>query len=130
MEDREYESIRDRVRRLRNEMTHHERKMWIILKNRNLLGYKFRRQHPIIAEISESGHKSYYIIDFYCSELRFGIEVDGGIHREQKAYDNHRDRLLESLGITIIRILNEELDDPEIVRQKLVEMIEHRFLPP
>lgn len=107
-------------------MNIYERKMWFIVKNRNLLGYKFRRQHPITVEIDESGHKSYYIIDFYCPELKLGIEVDGGIHLVQQSYDRNRDRMLESLEINTIRILNEELDDPEIVRQKLIGIIKRR----
>jgi len=62
------------------------------------MGWKFRRQHPIL----------YYIADFYCHEYRLVIEVDGGIHQidRQKHNDINRSAELESRGIRIIRFRN------------------------
>jgi len=123
MENREYESIVDRVRRFRREMTPYERIMWLILKNRGLMGYKFRRQHPIVVELDDSRHKTYFILDFYCPELMLGIEVDGSVHRNQQEYDNHRDYQLSNYGINIVRFQNDELAEPMQVKQKLEDII-------
>ena len=59
-----------RVRQLRKGATQHERLLWRHLCNRQLQGWKFRRQHPV----------DRYIIDFYCPEARLAIELDGGGH--------------------------------------------------
>jgi cyclase len=61
--------IFQKAEELRKNMTHAELLMWGILKG-NQLGVKFRRQHPV----------SFYIVDFYCHELKLVIEVDGSIH--------------------------------------------------
>ena len=47
-----------------------------------------------------------YILDFYCSTLRLGIEVDGGIHDERKRYDRQRDTHLAQWGIRVLRVRN------------------------
>lgn len=120
---REYENITDRVRRLRNEMTPSERKLWDVLKGRRLFGQKFRRQHPIFVNISASGHKTYYIIDFYCTELRLAVEVDGPVHETQVEYDHRRDNLLRSKGIRVIRITNEEVSDINFTIKVITEAI-------
>ena len=64
-----------------------------------MIGVKFRRQHPV----------SGFIIDFYCSSHKLGIEVDGEIHNDRVEYDLDRQKLLESLGIKILRFKNEEV---------------------
>jgi very-short-patch-repair endonuclease len=46
--------------------------LWQLLRNRQLDGWKFRRQHPV----------GKYILDLYCHEAKFGIELDGGQHAE------------------------------------------------
>jgi very-short-patch-repair endonuclease len=50
-----------------------------------------------------------FVLDFYCPEVRLGIEVDGGVHLKRKDYDELRQEAIESKGITIIRITNREL---------------------
>jgi very-short-patch-repair endonuclease len=120
---REYENVTDRVRRLRNEMTPAERKLWDVLKGRRLFGHKFRRQHPIFVNISASGHKTYYIIDFYCTELRLAVEVDGPVHETQVEYDHRRDNLLRSKGIRVVRITNEEVSDINFTIKVITEAI-------
>jgi very-short-patch-repair endonuclease len=70
-----------------------ERLLWYYVRNRQLGGYKFRRQYPI--------HN--YIIDFYCDELKLAIELDGSQHNENKLYDEERDLALKALGIRVIR---------------------------
>jgi very-short-patch-repair endonuclease len=57
--------------------------LWEALKNRQMEGYKFRRQHPNFRDIS----------DFYCNELHLVIKLDGGVHDgvEQQVHDLYRD---------------------------------------
>lgn len=70
-----------------------------MLRSRQLSGYKFLRQKPIGG----------YITDFYCSELRLVIEIDGESHAEHIEYDAERTRFLVSLGLNVIRYTNLEV---------------------
>jgi very-short-patch-repair endonuclease len=72
--------IHKRARKLRNSSTPAEQKLWQALRNRNLGDYKFRRQHPF----------GPYIADFFCAEVGLVVEVDGGSHLDQIAYDQDR----------------------------------------
>jgi very-short-patch-repair endonuclease len=110
---REYENITERVRRLRNGMTPSERQVWSLLKGRQLRGYKFRRQHPIVVDVGENGHKTYYIVDFYCTELKLAIEIDGPVHDGRLDYDRRRDQMLRDKGISVVRIKNESVSATE-----------------
>ena len=87
-------------RRLRKEQTYTEEIVWMQLRNRQILGYKFRRQYSV----------DKHIIDFYCPELKLAIELDGDVHNlpEQKEKDIVRQKYLEEFGINLIRIKNEE----------------------
>ncbi|MGB9594050.1 MAG: endonuclease domain-containing protein, partial [Anaerolineae bacterium] len=64
-----------RARGLRRPQTPAEGLLWTRLRNRQLGGFKFRRQHPI----------GRAIVDFYCERCRLGIEIDGDSHAEQVA---------------------------------------------
>jgi hypothetical protein len=66
------------ARTLRKNFTDAELKLWKRLRNRQTDGEKFRRQQPI----------GEYIVDFACQERKLVVEVDGGQHGEQIAYDN------------------------------------------
>jgi len=90
------------ARDLRKNQTDAEEVLWQLLRNRRLLGYKFRRQHPM-----EEG----MILDFYCHASKLAIEVDGGYHDAgtQKKRDAERTTLLETKGIRVIRFRNEEV---------------------
>ena len=89
------------ARRHRDNPTPAEAILWDALKNKQLSGYKFRREHPV----------SNYIVDFYCHSKKVTVEVDGGYHftPHQKAYDDYRTSVLNELGITVIRFTNEEV---------------------
>lgn len=102
-------SITELCKQLRRNQTPSELRLWKILKAKRFDGYKFRRQHPIIYQ-SIQGKRSFFIPDFYCSEKNLIIELDGKIHEFQKDYDENRDYVLSQLGLTTIRILNEELE--------------------
>ena len=52
-----------------------------------------------------------FIVDFYCHKYRLIIEIDGGIHEEQKEYDQFRPEILERKYYTLLRFTNEEVDD-------------------
>jgi very-short-patch-repair endonuclease len=75
------------------------RKLWSRLRNRQLNGFKIRRQHPI----------DRFIIDFYCDEAKLCIEVDGDSHAEQIEYDQARTAYLNELGYAVIRFTNREV---------------------
>ncbi len=91
--------MRQRAQKLRNEATEAERALWLELKSRRLLGYKFRRQQPL----------GNYIVDFVCLEKRLIIEVDGSQHFDQSSYDEARTHWLESQGYRVLRFLNNEV---------------------
>ena len=78
-------------RRLRSEMTGAEARLWSRLRMKQFQGLKFRRQHGI----------GPYIVDFYCSERSFVIEVDGDSHADvnQVLKDRQRESYLQSLGL-------------------------------
>ncbi len=106
-----------RARELRKSQTDAERKMWALLRNRRLVGFKFRRQQPIGS----------YIIDFYCPEFRLAVEIDGVGHMsdEQRRYDLSRSEFISSKAITIIRFWdNEVLNDSRSVLQQILDVAE------
>jgi len=109
--------IFERAKNLRENMTPSEKEVWELVRNKNINGYKFRRQHPILK----------YILDFYCHKLKLVIEIDGGIHntREQIKKDKLRTKHLEEYGLTILRFSNDEVKkNIDKVRDKIVEKIE------
>ncbi len=75
--------------------------LWSVLKGRKMLGCKFRRQYGIGA----------YQVDFYCSELRLAIELDGETHYVGDAQENdsRRQEFIESFGIRVVRFLNDDV---------------------
>lgn len=87
-----------KCRSLRKNQTDAEKKLWSVLRNRQLGNIKFRRQHLI----------DVYILDFYCPEYRLAIEVDGGQHYEDKGKkeDNLRSKNLTKHNIKILRFSN------------------------
>jgi very-short-patch-repair endonuclease len=95
------EEEREWIRRLRAEQTQAEAALWQLLRNRKLVGSKFRRQVPM----------GRYVADFYCHERKLIIELDGGVHSDpdQQTHDHNRDTFLRSLGLRILRIPNEEV---------------------
>ena len=84
---------------LRKRMTDAERLLWRHLRNRELDGWKFRRQYPIGA----------FIVDFTCVEKNLVIEVDGGPHAENEEQDIERSAYLNSMGYRIFRFWNNQV---------------------
>ena len=93
------ESTIDRARRLRRDYTRAEAKLWNCLRNRNLDGFKFRRQAPI----------DRYFADFACREAKLIIELDGGQHADSVAYDADRTEVLEHAGYRVLRLWNHRI---------------------
>jgi len=95
--------IFEKAKALRNNMTNSELTLWEKLKGKQMLGLRFRPQHPI----------DVFIADFYCHPIKLVIEVDGGIHKttEQKEFDIGRTAELNYWGIEVIRFTNEEIEN-------------------
>ncbi|NOY51270.1 MAG: DUF559 domain-containing protein [Chlorobi bacterium] len=83
---------------LRNNLTPAEAALWKVLKGKQLVGRKFRRQHSV----------ANYILDFYCPAEKLAIELDGQGHFEsaQEEYDRERDLFLKHVGIKVLRFEN------------------------
>ena len=93
------EKLTGNARRLRHADTLAEKLAWKLLRSRQVLRYKFRRQHPVRNEM---------IVDFCCLPLRLVIELDGTVHNQPSkvAQDAKRQRYLESLGYRVARFPN------------------------
>jgi very-short-patch-repair endonuclease len=84
---------------LRSNQTEAENRLWYYLRAHHFMGLKFKRQKPI----------GRYIVDFVCLERRLIIELDGGQHAEQVAYDQQRDAWLVNQGYTVLRFWNNDV---------------------
>jgi very-short-patch-repair endonuclease len=86
-----------RVRELRHQQTEAEKAAWHLLRDRRV-GLKFRRQYPI----------ENYVVDFYCSELRLAVELDGGVHSQpsQMKKDAAKDAFPGKVGVRVLRLPN------------------------
>ena len=89
------------ARKLRNNSTKSEIKLWLNLKGRQLCGYDFHRQKPLLN----------YIADFYCYELKLVIELDGVSHNLESVQmkDEIKQSQLERAGLTVLRFRDEEV---------------------
>ena len=93
---------------LRKNLTPAEASLWSMLKGSKLEGRKFRRQHSV----------GDYILDFYCPAERLAVELDGQVHRSERAelYDYERKLFLNYYGILVIRFENYLVfEEPEYV---------------
>jgi very-short-patch-repair endonuclease len=116
-----------RARELREEATRAERALWWRLRDRQIRGAKFRRQHPI-AE---------YIVDFVALEHRLVVELDGGQHAVEpiQSRDAERTKKIEAEGFRMLRFWNPEvLDNLEGVLEEIATWLErgppHPASPP
>ncbi len=105
------QALRERRKKLRKRETKAEKYLWQYVRN-NKLGTKFYRQYSV----------QNYIVDFYCSQYRIAIELDGEYHEnnEAKLNDLSRTKFLESQNITVIRFKNEEVfEDTASILEKI-----------
>jgi very-short-patch-repair endonuclease len=102
---------------LRRASTLPEAKLWAGLRNRQLGGFKFRRQSPM-------GH---YIADFVCLEKKMVIELDGWTHSapQEIANDEKRTRFFNAEGFRVIRFANTAVMESTdgVLQSILVELI-------
>lgn len=97
-------------RALRRNPTDAERRLWQVLRGKQLRSHKFRRQHPF----------GDFILDFVCLESRLIIEVDGGQHAEQMLADRARTEHLQRAGFRVLRFWdNEVLGQPDVVGERI-----------
>lgn len=96
---------------LRRNMSEVERILWTKLRRKQIDSLRFRRQYSVGA----------FVFDFYCPQIRFDVEVDGESHNRPaaKEYDRERDEQLKSIGITVLRVTNED------VKSKLEYVLQH-----
>jgi len=102
------------ARELRQIETEADKKLWSLLRNRQLKGRKFRRQHALAD----------YILDFYCHECKLAVEVDGNVHtgKINQDYDAARTTFLSDNDITVLRFWNNEvMDEQEKVLEKIAK---------
>ena len=107
-------------------MTKAEAILWGEIKNRKILGFKFRRQFGIGA----------YVVDFYCTDLKLAIEVDGATHHtdEELKYDSRREGDIHQLDIQFIRFSNDEIYETldhviECIREKVDALAQNKMTP-
>jgi very-short-patch-repair endonuclease len=117
-----YSELKEIARKFRNNPTPEEKLLWSYLRNDQINGLRFLRQHPIIYESVRNEHY-FFIPDFYCSSAKLVIEVDGKVHDYQKDRDHHRDEILRAKGLRILRIKNEELKVIHKVLKKIRNVI-------
>ena len=100
---------------MRQAMPAAEVRLWHQLRDRRLLGHKFRRQHSI----------GPFIADFACVEARLVIELDGSQHAETEAADARRTAFLVGEGWTVIRFWNARvMTDMDNVLREIIAAVE------
>lgn len=105
-----------RARELRANQTQAESYLWSMLRDRQMSGFKFRRQHQF----------GDYIADFYCHEAQLVIECDGSIHQtnENWQHDQVRDAYMIGQGLQVLRFKNEDvLNKTDEVLRKIAECL-------
>jgi adenine-specific DNA-methyltransferase len=104
------------ARDMRRNPTDAERKLWELLRDRRLGGFKFRRQVPI----------ANYVVDFFCEQASLVVELDGSQHGEPDAlqYDNERTQKLAERRIRVLRFQSAEmLRDPTAVARTILRVL-------
>lgn len=85
------------ARALRRRCTPAEQMLWQMLRDRQVMRAKFRRQHPIRP----------FIVDFFCKEARLIVEADGAPHFPKPLRDRRRDAWLATLGFVVLHLPNQ-----------------------
>jgi very-short-patch-repair endonuclease len=87
------------AKNLRQNMTKYERMLW----------YDFLSKYPVRFQRQKAIGN--FIVDFYCAKAALIIEVDGGGHFTENglAEDAKRTKLLESLGLSVLRVSNADI---------------------
>ncbi len=88
-----------RSRSLRRGSMYPERILWSVLRNKQLKGLRFRRQHAV----------GPYVVDFHSPAAKLVVEVDGESHAGRAAEDAKRSAYLEARGLTVLRVTNDDV---------------------
>ena len=110
-------SEKEKRRGLRSGMPPAEALVWSKIRNKQVLGHKFRRQYGV----------GPYVIDFYCPALKLAVEIDGDSHFVAEAIENDQRRqgFIESFGIRFLRFTNDEVNkELEAVLENLYKTVE------
>jgi len=91
--------LKEFSRKLRNNSTLSEIILWKCLRAKQMKGYTFNRQKPLLE----------YIVDFYCKPLNLIIEIDGESHSNKYQSDIIRQKELESYGLHFLRFTDNEI---------------------
>ncbi|MEP7372475.1 MAG: chorismate synthase [Chitinophagaceae bacterium] len=114
----QWKTLSEFAKQNRKNATEAEDKLWQEVRNRNIDGFKFRRQHPIAG----------FIPDFVCLEQKLIIEIDGEYHneQEQKKYDEARTEWLKEHKYSLLRFTNAEvINQMPLVLKKTKEALHH-----
>jgi type I restriction-modification system DNA methylase subunit len=112
----DFSGLVERAREMRKKQTSAEELLWELLRDRQLCGAKFRRQHQF----------GDYLCDFYCHEGNLVVECDGTPHEKpsQIKHDAKRDAFLNAQGLTVLRFKNERvLNDTAAVLQEIAAVL-------
>ena len=94
-------------------MTYAERCFWNMVRGNKINGLRFRRQQVIHG----------FVADFNCNQVGLVVEIDGGIHEQQKDYDKLRDYIITNYGVKVVRFTNDEVvSNSDWVKEKILEL--------
>jgi very-short-patch-repair endonuclease len=115
-----WSKLRPSAREHRAKPTPAEAHLWQALRNRNLAGFKFRRQHAV----------GRFLVDFYCAEAALVVEIDGPVHQLQAPEDEARQAELEARGLKVLRFTNDEVQQDLLSVTARIEAPAFKKLPP
>ncbi len=102
------------ARQMRHEPTPAENVLWQRLRDRQLCGHRFHRQHAI----------DRFIVDFVCLKMALVVEVDGEVHQKQIEADQERAQILTGLGYRVLRFTNDQvLQQTDQVLQQILKAL-------
>ena len=102
-----------RARDLRQASTPPEQLLWLALRNGQIGGMRFRRQHPI----------GPYVVDFYCHGAKLVVEVDGMSHDDKAVADTEKAKHIQSQGLRVLRVTNDDvMHDLDAVTREIARL--------
>ena len=105
------------ARHLRKNLSDAESRLWWRLRQKQLGGFRFRRQVPL----------GPYVADFVCLSAKLVVEVDGGQHAERVEHDESRSAWLVANGFRVLRFWNNDvLGNTEGVLETILDALEDR----
>ena len=112
----QWRKLKPLAREMRHNSTPAEDVLWQRIRNRRVVGTKFRRQHAI----------GYFIVDFVCLKRQFVVEVDGDVHNlpEHQVYDRQRQTWLENAGFRVVRFTNAQvMQETDVVIEAIGDVL-------